>query len=223
MHINNGAVSLADYGATYLNHVYIPAKPEVSGLWADKSLTPLYFDTVSKYSSLKVQVMFKDAEIENVSTLGEKLQRCIISLDVPFLADKTLDCTLIGIILKKESRTIYTATYAFDCIIYGASHEIIASGNTIYIFGAKETEAVIYIANTTNAVISTAKINDFTVTNLAVGETIIIDGERKTVTSGGVNVFDRVQFSAFPRFNVGENAVTTAGSAAITIMYKERW
>ncbi|GHU36066.1 hypothetical protein FACS1894105_05820 [Clostridia bacterium] len=167
--------------------------------------------------------MFKNAEIGNISAFSEKLKRCNINLDVPFLANKTLDCTLIGTILKKESRNIYTATYTFDCIIYGESHEIIISENTIYIFGAKETEAIITIANTTNAVIPTAKINDFTVTNLSVGETIIVDGERKTVTSGGANIFDRVQFSAFPRFNPGENAVTTAGNAAITITYKERW
>ncbi|GHU38625.1 hypothetical protein FACS1894105_12770 [Clostridia bacterium] len=167
--------------------------------------------------------MFKDAEIENVSALGEKLKRCTLMLDAPFLANKTIDCTLIGTILKKESRKIYTVSYTFDCIIYGESHEIIISENTIFIFGAKETEAIITIANTTNAVIPTAKFNAFTINNLAVGETIIIDGERKTVTSGGVNVFDRVQFSAFPRFNPGENAATTAGNATITITYKERW
>ncbi|GHU34978.1 hypothetical protein FACS1894105_02770 [Clostridia bacterium] len=167
--------------------------------------------------------MFKDAEIENVSALSEKLKRCTFQLDAPFLANKTADCTLIGTILKKESRKIYTVTYTFDCIIYGDSHEITVSGNTIFIFGAKETEAVISIANATNAVIPTAIFNSFTVTNLAVGETIIIDGERKTVTSGGANIFDRVQFSAFPRFKPGENAVTTAGNAAIAITYKERW
>jgi phage-related protein len=95
--------------------------------------------------------------------------------------------------------------------------------NILEILGAKETEAIITIENNTSSVITETGIVGFIVKNLAVGEKIIIDGIKKTVTSNGENVFNRVEFFNFPRFSPDINDVSVVGCANITIAYRERW
>ena len=221
--INSETLTLSDYKATYLNHTYTPAALKVKDFWADKALTPLYFDTEQKYDSLKIQVMFKNAALTDISAFSEKLKRCEIQIDHAFSANRTFDCILKDAKLKKESLKIYTVTYTFDCLVFGETHEIAASGDSIFIYGAKETEAVITIENKTASVIAEAGITGFIVRDLEVDEIIIIDGVKKIVTANGVNAFDRVDFFNFPRFKPGENPIIITGNAKITVKYRERW
>jgi len=221
--VNSEILTLSDYKATYLNHKYILSALDIKSFWADKSLTPLYFDTERKYDELVIQVMFKNAALIDVSAFSEKLKRCGIQIDHAFAANSTFDCVLKNTELEKVSQKIYTVTYTFDCLVFGETHELMASGGTIFIHGSKETEAVIIIENKTASVISVAGITGFTVKNLIAGETIVIDGEKKIVTSNGVHAFDRVEFFNFPRFKPGNNSVTITGNAEITIKYRERW
>jgi hypothetical protein len=221
--VGSETLVLSDYKATYLNHTYSPSALKVKDFWADKALTPLYFDTEQKYDALKIQVMFKDAELSDVSAFGEKLKRCELQIDNAFVADRTFDCMLKDAKLKKESQKIYTVTYTFDCLVFGETHETVVSGNSIFINGAKETEAVITIENTTVSEISVAGITGFTVRNLTAGEIVIIDGVKKIVTANGVNAFDRVEFFSFPRFKPGANPIEITEDAEITVRYRERW
>lgn len=221
--VNSETLTLSDYNATYLNHAYTPAALEIKDFWADKALTPLYFESNQKYDALRIQVMFKGAELGDVSAFGEKLKRCEIQIDHAFTGDKVFDCILREAKIKKESRKIYTVTYIFNCLVFGKTYEVMATGGNLFIHGARETEAVIIIENRAAAVIPAAGITGFTVRNLAVGEKIIIDGVKKVVTATGANAFDRVEFFNFPRFKAGNNSVTIAGNAAITIKYRERW
>jgi len=229
MRVTVGAeiLTLSDYKATYLNHTYIPGALEVKDFWADKSLTPLYIESRNKHDGLKVQLMFKDAGLGDISTLREKLKRCEIQIDHGFPGDRVFDCILRDSILKKESRNIHTVVYVFDCLIFGAIHEFTASGDAVFIHGAKETEAVITIANNTATVITEAgiAINDasFVIRDLAANENIIIDGVKKIVTAGGENAFDRVEFFNFPQLRPGTNSIIATNSADITIRYRERW
>ena len=219
MHVttNSETLVLSAYKATYLNHTYIPAALDVKGFWADKSLTPLYFGTEQKYDELEIQVMFKNAALTDISAVSEKLKRCEIQIDHAFTANRTFYCVLKETELEKVSRKIYTMKYKFDCLVFGETHEIMEISGSIFIYGAKETEAVITIKNTTTAVISESGITGFTVRDLAVGEIIIIDGVKKIVTANGMNAFDRVEFFSFPRFKPGENPITITGNADITI------
>ncbi|MCL1857709.1 MAG: phage tail family protein [Oscillospiraceae bacterium] len=220
--INSEPLTLSDYMATYLNHKYIPSALDIKNFWADKSLTPLYFDTERKYDELEIQVMFKDAAFTDISAFSEKLKRCEIQIDHAFTADRIFDCILKNTELEKVSQKIYTVTYTFDCFVFGKTHEITV-GDSIFIHSSKETEAVITIENTTASVISVAGITGFTVKNLAAGEIIVIDGIKKIVTANGVHAFDRVEFFSFPRFKPGNNDIRVTGNAEITIMYRERW
>ena len=216
-------LTLSDYKATYLNHKYIPSALDIKSFWADKSLTPLYFNTERKYDELEIQVMFKDAALTDVSAFSEKLKRCEIQIDHAFTANRTFDCILKNTELEKVSQKIYTVTYTFDCLVFGETHEIAVTGDSIFIHGSKETETVITIENTTESEILEAGITGFIVRNLAAGEIIVIDGEKKIVTANGVNAFDRVEFFGFPRFKPGENYITITGDAEITVKYRERW
>jgi len=221
--VNSETLTLSDYKATYLNYAYSPASLKVKDFWADKTLTPLYFDTEQKYDSLKIQVMFKNAALTDISAFSEKLKRCEIKIDHAFTADRAFDCVLKSTDLKKVSQKIYTVTYTFDCLVFGETYEFSVLDETIFIYGAKETEAVITIENTTNSVIAEAGITGFTVRDLAVGEVIVIDGVKKIVTANGVNAFDRVEFFNFPRFKPSENPIIITGNAEITVRYRERW
>jgi hypothetical protein len=225
MRVTVGAETLilTDYKAAYLNHAYIPSALDVKSFWADKALTPLYFDTGRKYDTLKIQVMFKNAALDDISAFGEKLKRCEIQIDHAFTANRTFDCVLTVALLDKEACEIYTVTYTFDCLVFGGTHESAVSGSSIFIHGSKETEAVITIKNTTASVILAAGITGFTVRNLAAGEIVIIDSEKKIVTANGINAFDRAEFFGFPRFKAGNNPVTITGNAAITVKHRERW
>ena len=196
---------------------------EIKGFWADKALTPLYFGSEQKYDTLKVQVMFKGADIGDISSLSEKLKCCEIQIDHAFTADRVFDCVLADVSLKKESRKIYTAVYTFNCLVFGSTWEFIVSGGYISILGAKETEAVITIENKTTATIPTAGIPGYTVRNLAPGEIVVIDGVKKIVTANGINAFDRVEFYRFPRFKPGNYPIAVTGNAEIKIQYRERW
>jgi betaine reductase len=73
------------------------------------------------------------------------------------------------------------------------------------------------------SVIAAASVNEYRVTQLSAGEVLIIDGEKKLVTSGGVNVWRRVDFINFPRLNAGWNPLTVTGGAAVMVSYRERW
>jgi len=221
--LGTDTIELSDYKATYLNHTYSPAALKVKDFWADKSLTPLYFDTEQKYDSLKIQVMFKNASLADISSFSEKLKRCEIQINHAFTANRTFDCILKGMDLKKVSQKIYTVTYTFDCLVFGGTHEIAVLGDSIFIHGAKETEAVIIIENTTGSVITEAGITGFIVRDLEADEIIVIDGMKKIVTANGVNAFDRVEFFNFPKFKPGENPIVITGDAEITVRYKERW
>lgn len=225
IHTNNTEILLPLYNATYLNHIYTPAPLIVTDFWADKALTPLYFDTTQKYDTLKIQVMFKGASLDDVSALGEKLKRCDIQIDNAFTVNRTFECVLRGAELQKISQKIYTVTYTFDCLVFGDTHEemLTTASQSLYIHGAKETEAVITIENKTASVIALTSITGFTVRNLVRNEKIVIDGEKKIVTSNGVNAFDRVEFFGFPRFKAGSNPITVVGNAEIKIKYRERW
>ena len=167
--------------------------------------------------------MFKGADIGDISAFSEKLKRCEIQIDHAFTADRVFDCVLVNVSLKKESRKIYTASYTFNCLVFGNTWEFVVSGGNISILGAKETEAVITIQNKTASVIATAGITGYTVRNLAPGEIIVIDGVKKIVTANGLNAFDRVEFFSFPRFKPGSCPVTVTGNAEIKIWYRERW
>ena len=219
-------INLTDYKAEYLNHTYVPGAIEVRDFWADKALTPLYFESRQKYDTLRVQVMFKNAELGDISSFGELLKRCDIQIEHAFSAGKIYECVLAGSAVKKESQRIHSVIYTFNCIIFGAYHEVLlktTETNTLEILGAKETEAIITIENNTSSVITETGIVGFIVKNLAVGEKIIIDGIKKTVTNNGENVFNRVEFFNFPRFSPGEHEITVTGGADITIAYRERW
>ena len=216
---------LNDYNARYLNFTYTPAEYEVKSFWADKALSPLYFESAQKYDTLKIQLMFKQATLDDISALSEQLKQCSIQLENAFTANRIFECILKASQLQKVSQKVYTITYTFDCIVYGDTHVETLSAQSAFLFiqGAKETEAVITTQNKTDSVIAMAGITGFTVRNLAVGEKIIIDGERKLVTSNGVNAFDRVEFLSFPRFKAGSNDISVTGAAEVTIKYRERW
>ena len=212
-------------GAKYLSYNYTPSDLDPVTLWAEKSLTPLYFETVQKYDRLELNFAFRGANIAGLSLFAQALSKCTVTLTGALTAGKVFECILRDNELQKAARNVHTVKYTFDALTFGSrvTETVTSSSPGITVGGAKQTEAVVTFENKTGSVIQEAAVNEYRVTSLSAGEVFIIDGEKKLVTSGGVNVWKRVDFINFPRLNAGWNPLTVTGGAAVTVSYRERW
>lgn len=200
--------------------------------WVDGAAVPHPTDQNTTASLLSVYMKFKGEERDEIarnislflSLFGGGAEIILDGYKGAFHGYLTASNIKKTIIKERYTLQIELDGYFYD----NEETEIIdAAEKYIDVAGSRKTPCIITahaIEALTNYTIGGA-FEDITIETLAAGETIIIDGEKGTVTINGENAFETVDLWTFPVLQPGKNKVTVTDSAIadVTIAYKPMW
>lgn len=198
-----------------------------------KSLTPAKLSTNETLKAIKVDVLFKgnnrDEVLSNISRFMTLLKdEVIINLDGYSNSFKVyLESDSIE---KKKSKRKYKLKLEFKG--YSMKDEVIENINrinskTIEMLGTQTTPAIVEITPTIELVDITLEglaDDPIIIINLTANKTVILDGELQKVTVDGVNKYGDTDMWDFPRLKPGANKITVSkNNCDIKIKYKPRF
>ncbi len=188
-------------------------------------LRPLKLKEEKSSRNLKLSVEFFGEYEEIVAEKQSNFTKYLIEneLEIHHLDGFIYHCTLSSIgDIERVASFIYTTTYELVGFRHKDLVEIknITSGTSIEVEGNEDTEAIIEISGSGTNTITLVSPNRSGVNESLSYEVdcssipIVIDGEKKTVTQNGLNVFsDKVRMASFPKLRPGENTIViTHGS-----------
>ena len=91
----------------------------------------------------------------------------------------------------------------------------LTQSDSIFVIGTYKTPAIIKITTSSSSV----TVMGITVSNITSTDPIVIDGISKKVTQSGSNKFGDTDLVKFPMLEIGYNAVTIEGTAAVEVSY----
>lgn len=198
-----------------------------------KSLTPIELSTTETLKSIKVDILFKgnnrDEVLSNISRFMTLLKgEVIINLDgyshsfKVYLENDSIE--------KKNSKRKYKLKLEFKG--YSMKDEVVETMNritnkTINMNGTQITPAIVEITPTTELVdiiLEGLADDPIVIKNLTANKTVILDGELQKVTVDGVNKYGDTDMWDFPRLKPGANTIKVdKNNCDIKIKYKPRY
>lgn len=229
--VSNGKeIDPRDYGAESLGYSLEPAKTDnIYFLPGAKSL-PIHIKQSEGFDTLSINLFFSPRpNLEDIARFAMAVKTCTIELDDQWGQDKVCECILKEHLVMGKSEALYLVSYQFDCAVFGLQKTVKLTGQQkLIVDGVKESDAVITISNLTANKI-TAKgigVNAYRVDAMEAGETIVIDGIKKLVSSNKRDgIFGTMRFNKFPLLVPGTNLVevTCPQGIEIKIKYRGRW
>lgn len=221
------------YGAKLLTVEVQPPKMAASYDMLAKAILPTEHETDVPLGTLKLTIYFAEknraALQRTMSSFMEQFSGSCILEEIRgykgkykgYLTDDSYTKTLE---LRKKILEL-----TFDGYFFDKEKETIFDGKTagkIYADFSRKSPCRIEV--TAKSDLKNYKITlegrEYTVESLKTGKTVIIDGERGTVTIDGENAFGIVDMWTFPRLKPGENVLTfSSAQAKIRIRYKPMW
>lgn len=231
--MNVNGININLYGATQLEVDIQNYKYKSEYTLLAKSLTPIELSTNETLKAIKVDILFKgnnrDEVLSNISRFMTLLKGAvIINLDgyshsfKVYLENDSIE--------KKKSKRKYKLKLEFKG--YSTKDEIVENINginskTIEVKGTQITPAIVEITPTTvlaDITLEGLADDPIIIKNLTANKTIIIDGELQKVTVDGVNKYGDTDMWDFPRLKPGANTITVnKNNCDIKIKYKPRY
>ena len=182
-------------------------------------LRPLKLKEEKSSRNLKLSVEFFGEYEEIVAERQSNFTKYLLEneLEIHHVDGFIYHCTLSGIgDIERVASFIYVTTYNLVGYRHKDLVEIrnISSGTSIEVEGNEDTEAIIEISGSGTNTVTLVSRNRNGINESVEYEVdctsipIIIDGEKKTVTQNGLNVFrSKVRMTSFPKLRPGENTI----------------
>lgn len=227
MKINNKNIEI--FKAKLSERVIGPATIDITSLWENQFLEPIYYTGKYKFKPIKLVldiVCTNNNELELMkSNLIKELCQCTIKFDD--IEDITYSCIQNGDV---EIEDIMPGNQMLTINLYG-----IAEGNqeienlssttskTINVDGTSKTpcKLTLNLISATTITITGLSENNITLTN--VNGTVIIDGSKCVILENNVNAFGKSNLKDFPSLNCGTNNITFSIAVNGSITYKPRY
>lgn len=231
--MNVNGININLYGATQLEVDIQNYKYKSEYTLLAKSLTPIELSTNETLKAIKVDILFKgnnrDEVLSNISRFMTLLKGAvIINLDgyshsfKVYLENDSIE--------KKKSKRKYKLKLEFKG--YSTKEEIVENINginskTIEVKGTQITPAIVEITPTTvlaDITLEGLADDPIIIKNLSANKTVILDGELQKVTVDGVNKYGDTDMWDFPRLKPGANTIKVSrNNCDIKIKYKPRF
>ena len=231
-YINGKAFSL--YNAQVSEKTISTTDFNVSCEWNRNSLTPFIVTNYPTFKSISLKILFKnqnrDLIEQDISNLMDEMNgECDFKFNN---LSHNYHCFLSGT-GTEESIGIYRWMYLNLSLVgyeYGneITKEFTGSISNINIVGNSDTPCILEITPTQAMIdltITGFTKKPFKVNNLAIDETVIIDGEKQIITVNGENKFaDTEDMWEFPKLKSGDNNISFDKTYFIgKIKYKPRY
>lgn len=228
MHINDKDIS--EYNAKLLNRQILPSEMSINSYWPDGSTSPFIDKNVKyKYKTLNLGIEFKG----NPSEIELHKSKLISDISVSEIEFKALNNYYSGHVtsISVTNKVIGYETINIAMLVVEHSKETVINFNrqsftTIQLTSTATTPCILEVKPSIDLVSATITGfgEDITLSNLTTGQTIIIDGEKGTVTENGQNKWLDYDSWGFPKLDPGVNNIAVDRvTLDITIRYKARW
>jgi phage-related protein len=228
LHINHNHIS--EYGAKLLDRQISLSEIKLDSFWPDGSISPCVSKDVKyRYKTLTVDIEFHGTPAQIEMNKGIALKDMSISTIKFDAIDHYYSGFVSGTNIKTKVPGFEVVTVTM--LVIEHEDEIISHFNrslsaTIQLNSNATTPVILEI--TPAADLASAAITglgeDISIYNLTTGQSIIIDGEKGTVTENGQNKYPDYDSWGFPKLVPGENIITVDNqNLDIAIKYKPRW
>ncbi|MEG0667846.1 MAG: phage tail family protein [Clostridium sp.] len=230
--IVNG-INISGFGATQLSVEIQNYKYKTEYYMSNKSLNPIKLKTTEALKSIKVDILFKgnnkNEVLENISKFMIMLKdKVIIKLDS---YDNLFEGYLENdsIVKKKNSKKLKLKLEFRGYSVRGnvIEHMDKVTNKNINVLGTQETPAVVEItpiSDTIDIAVEGLSDDPIIIKNLKANKTVIIDSELQKVTVDGVNKYSDTDMWDFPSLSPGQNNIRVSkNNCNIKIKYKPRW
>lgn len=227
-------IDIRKYGAKQLTVDLQPPQISVNSEWVEGAPTPHEFDTEVQYGTCELTILFRGTSRNSiVRTLSEFLslltQRCRLNLDGykgTYIGDLDSDSVKKTIVADRYILTVKFKGYMVDNEVTNVYRGVYGAKFTT--LGTRDTPCIVEItpqANLQQLTIGGFGDDDIILTDLRAGHTVIINGERGTVTQDGENKFGDCDMWAFPVLKKDrENNITfSSDKCDVTIHYSPMW
>lgn len=220
-------VNISNFGAQLLKYEVGDSDKDVSVEWSPKGLTPLKTIKQPKFKPLSITLIVEAetrAQLEkNKSLLSDACKECTIIFpkdDLEYVCLQTGPAKIsritdLAINMTLELKCFVTEPYHLINLQKSLSQSVNIKGNS--------RVEVVYTITTKDA-LGSFTIQGITVNNLPANSVTVIDGEKKTIKTNGLNKFadsDLVEFPTLPSGNI--TIKISSVLPAVTINYKPRW
>lgn len=227
-------IDIRKYNAKQLTVDFQPPQISVNSEWVEGAVTPHEFETEVQYGTLEVTILFRGTGRNNIvrkvsEFLSLMTKRSRLQLDGykgTYIADMTSDSLKKTNVPNRYILTVKFNGYLVDNVVTNTYKSAYNAKFTT--LGTRDAPCVVEITPQTNLqqlTISGFGDDDIILSNLIVGQTVIIDGERGTVTQGGVNKFADCDMWAFPVLKKDQeyNITFSSNKCDVTIHYSPMW
>lgn len=219
----------AVYHARVTQFTEQPLTVEKEIVYTKGKLMPIVLNTTVKAKTMYLELDFTDKH--DIFTLLPLLQKeFTLELDEDRYEDETEEryrytyrCLIPGMgnNVTWDDAGSYTVGFDVLAIKEGPLQTIVLAKEAVQVVNGEGTypASCRYVVHADEAV-TDFKIQDITIKQMDAGETIVIDGEAKTVRSsknGMENAFDRVALVNFPSIQPGANTITMEHYETVTV------
>ncbi|MBU3109337.1 phage distal tail protein [Clostridium gasigenes] len=230
MKINN--VDIGNFKAKLLDRNIQSSNFNIQSEWLDNSLTPIINDKINyKYKTLTFTLDFICINANELEIMKSNLLNNLINSTIKF---DDIDCYYKGFISGQPSSKYImrgNETLEITMLVIAEKAEIVESINkvtskTIKVQGNINTPCVVEITPSIDIIdITLEGVSEdlIVIRNLKANKTVILDGERQTVSVDGINKFADTDMWEFPRLSPGSNVFKfSRDNCDIKIRYKPR-
>lgn len=220
-------IDISTFGITTYNRDIQAAEVVTYDDWLRNAAYPTFIGQKEYFKDINVTFFFRgnteQIVTENISNFIKLLEKCTIQFDK---LDFYYDCTIVTSKIKRyapgtqqQLEVTLKSSYSYkDYISIQASN---VNSVTINNPGNLSAMAVVNITPSTN--LGSTIIGSFSINNLAVGQSIIVDGEQILVTQNGANKYG--DFAGdFLMLQPGCNTILISNTSCnINIKFKPKW
>lgn len=224
MTINNQDLSI--FGANLLERIIVPASLDRPYRWPSGAKTPwISSDKRWGFKALTLSFEFKGSH----TTIEANKSQMILALsecDIQFVANGLFyHCVLLNSDIGDQPAGFEVLEVELLCYTYGALvSRSVSTGQTVTLDSTADTPVILTLtATSTNPVSIKGFGEEIVISGLAVGQTIVINGETGSIKIGAANAYDKYDSWSFPFLKPGNNAIIVSPAVALTIVYKPRW
>lgn len=219
--------NISTFGCSLVKYEVGSSELQKSVEWAKGSLSPLVAFDCNKFKDLTITLLLQGSSREQVETYKSNLAKELKKAKIKFTDSKFYyDGTLEGMTFTNINRLALEVEINFKALQQEGLKTINLARNasqSVTIEGNAATEVIIEIT-APSAGVASFKINDITIKNITGGQTVVIDGIKKTITMNGKNKFADSDIWAFPVLKAGSNTITmNLTTVDVKIKYYPCW
>lgn len=223
-------IDIRKYNAVQLTAEVLPPSLSVNYEIITGAIVPLEFDTDMPLGQLKLCIYFRGDDrnriVRSMSSFLQEFAKSAV-LEVDGYKGKFKAFAASSDYEKMKVKTRYKLNLALEGYFYDDEICMEYSGTsaTIKREGTRKVPVVLEITakSTLTDFLITGFEDDITISSLAAGKTIVIDGEAGPVTVDGTTAFETVSIWTFPELDEKETNLTFSSGATVKVRYKPMW